>query len=182
MSVVSRTTRATSTGSTDAGDLTLGGPNHLLYFLHDFPLDFGILELLAALEPFVLLDDLVGRFGDVLLFRLIEELPLFGAGCSGSRRVSGNGAAGNRLLKRALDLHGLAARFRDVPPDHHAGPDDRVRVVGVIHDLLKLVVRDDGQPVHRRHAHPLAVGQAQTAPDGLLDQVREFAARSGTMV
>ena len=48
--------------------------------------------------------------------------------------------------------------------------DDRVRIVGVIDDLLKLVVRDDGQPIHGGYAGALAVGQAQAATDGLLDQ------------
>ena len=48
--------------------------------------------------------------------------------------------------------------------------DCRVGFVGLVDDLLKLVVRDDVQAVHRRDASTLAVWQAQATADGLLDQ------------
>ena len=49
-------------------------------------------------------------------------------------------------------------------------PDRRVRPIGLVDNLLKLVVSDDVQPVHRRYARALAIGKAQAAPDGLLDE------------
>ena len=40
----------------------------------------------------------------------------------------------------------------------------------MIDDLLKSVVRHDGQAIHCRDSHPLAVGQAQPPADGLFHQ------------
>jgi hypothetical protein len=55
----------------------------------------------------------------------------------------------------------------------------RVRPVGIVHDLLKPVVRDDIQAVDSGEANALAVRQPQAAADALLDQ-RARADRSET--
>src|SRR5262245_509885 len=45
--------------------------------------------------------------------------------------------------------------------DHLLQPNGRIRAVGFVHNLLKLVVRDDVQPVNGGHAYALAVRQPQ---------------------
>ena len=49
-------------------------------------------------------------------------------------------------------------------------PHRRIRLAGVIHDLLEPVVRDDVEPVHGDDACTRTVGESQAATDRLLDK------------
>ena len=64
----------------------------------------------------------------------------------------------------------LLPRLGDILSNNHPGADDRVRIVGVIDDLLKPVMRHDNQAIHSRNPYPLAVGQTESSANGLLHQ------------
>ena len=46
----------------------------------------------------------------------------------------------------------------------------RISAVGLVDDLLKLVVSNDGQTVHGADPGAFSVWEAQTTPNGLLDE------------
>ncbi|KFB74667.1 MAG: hypothetical protein AW09_000003 [Candidatus Accumulibacter phosphatis] len=140
----------------------------------DGGLNFGLLQVLDAGQRlrlvFQLADDLVGDLRDFLLFPLGEGRRLI---LAGHRRAAG--CVGRRQAQFGGQLRLRHHRGRFLPERiriQHEGlqVDRRVRLVGLGDDLLKLVVGDDVQPIHGRHAGALAIGQTQAAPDGLLDE------------
>src|SRR5207249_11182929 len=54
--------------------------------------------------------------------------------------------------------------------DHGLQANRRVRLVGLVDDLLEFVVGDDVQSVNSSHASAPAVGETQAATDGLFDE------------
>ena len=153
----------------DAFQFPLRRGDDLLDLLDDLLLDFRLGQVGGTRQALELLaDDFERRLGRLLLLRVLEEQLrlLYLVLVLPSATVA---EARIRLHDLRLGHHNLGPLVADVD-DLQAAPDDGIRAVGVVHDLLELVVRDDGQPVHRAHARPLAVGQAQAAADGLLHQ------------
>src|ERR1039457_7106441 len=73
-------------------------------------------------------------------------------------------------LDDRFHLYALLPLEGNVPADDDADADDRVGAVCVVDDLLEAIVSDDGETVHRRDTDALAVREAQTAADRLLDE------------
>lgn len=69
-----------------------------------------------------------------------------------------------RDMNAHLPVVGLAGKH-DLPQ-----ADRRIRPPRLVHDLLEAVMRHDAEPVHGLDAGAPAIGQAETAPDRLLDQ------------
>ncbi len=95
----------------EAFEHALHRPDHLLHFAHDLLLDFYILQLLAALESLILLDDLVSRLGDFPLPRRFKQFALFPRGFRGRRGRDRRGPARDRFLESAGRFDRFPARF-----------------------------------------------------------------------
>ena len=74
----------------------------------------------------------------------VEDRLLFGN--SGSLGLP-TGRTGHPSGEVGLNHHDLRPSVGNVAANHNAGADDGIRAVGLVHDFLKLVVGNDGQPV-----------------------------------
>jgi len=155
----------------------LGHPFHLQLgrgkdcgnFPHHVSLDFGVGEAVSGRHAiwlaFELLDDGVGRLGNLLLRGRGEHCFLARrrnrcgrAGlCGNGAELAGQSALGNDRLCLLLDLVGIE--------DDGLHANLGVGAVGLVHDLLELVMSHDAEAIDGGDADALAVGQAQSATD-----------------